>query len=452
MKAHKRYRLSAAVVTVAAVGVTLSACSSSGGSSSGGSSGSSSSSAVDAALAKGGTITYWGWATGSDKQVAAFEKVYPKVKVKLVNAGTSNTEYTKLQNAVKAGSGAPDVAQIEYFALPQFALTKSLTDLSTFGFKSLKSNYSASAWNAVTSGDKILGLPQDSGPMALFYNKKVFDKYGLAVPKTWSQYVADAKKLHAANPKAYITSDTGDAGFTTSMIWQAGGHPFTSNGDKVSINLQDAGSKKWATMWNPLVQGQLLSKVAGFSQDWFRQLGNGQIATLVIGAWMPGNLEANSQAASGDWRVAPMPTYGAGDPPVTAQNGGSSQAVMAQSGNKALAAGFVRWLNSSKTSTTLFDSLGNFPSTTSNLTSSTFLAVKPKYFGGQAINTVLADASKAVAPGWSYLPYQVYANNVYAATMGQTYLKNGDLNAGLLAWQNSLVSYGKSQGFTVSTK
>lgn len=36
--------------------------------------------------------------------------------------------------------------------------------------------------------------------------------------------------------------------------------------------------------------------------------------------------------------------------------------------------------------------------------------------------------------------------------MGQTYLKSGDLNAGLLAWQNELVSYGTAQGFTVSTK
>ena len=47
-----------------------------------------------------------------------------KVKVNLVNAGTGTTEYTKLQNAIKAGSGAPDIAQIEYYAVPQFALAE----------------------------------------------------------------------------------------------------------------------------------------------------------------------------------------------------------------------------------------------------------------------------------------------------------------------------------------
>jgi hypothetical protein len=36
--------------------------------------------------------------------------------------GTGNNQYTALQNAIAAGKGVPDVAQIEYYALPQFAL------------------------------------------------------------------------------------------------------------------------------------------------------------------------------------------------------------------------------------------------------------------------------------------------------------------------------------------
>ncbi len=73
-------------------------------------------------------------------------------------------------------------------------------------------------------GDGIYGLPMDSGPMALFYNTTVFEKYGVSVPPTtWDEYLTAARALHAADPDVYITNDTGDAGFTTSMIWQAGG-------------------------------------------------------------------------------------------------------------------------------------------------------------------------------------------------------------------------------------
>ena len=179
----------------------------------------SSASAIAAALQQPTTLTLWAWAPQSKDIITAFEKKYPKVKVNLVNAGTATTEYTKLQNAIKAGSGAPDIAQVEYYALPQFALTNSLANLSTLGLDSVKSQFSTAVWDSVDINGQLVGLPQDTGPMALFYNKTVFDKYQLTVPTTWAEFAADAKKLHAANPKEYITNDVGDPGFTTSMIW-----------------------------------------------------------------------------------------------------------------------------------------------------------------------------------------------------------------------------------------
>ncbi|MGN6407979.1 MAG: ABC transporter substrate-binding protein [Curtobacterium sp.] len=443
---NKRLRrgLSAVAIGVTAA-VALAACAS-GGSSSGGSSDD-----ISKALKEGGTLTYWSWTPSAKDQVAAFEKAYPKVKVKLVNAGTGADQYTKLQNTIKAGSGAPDVAQVEYYALPQFALSDSLLDLSSYGFGDLKDKFATSTWNSVDMDGKIYGLPQDSGPMALFYNKTVFDKYGIDVPKTWDEYVAAAKKLHQADPNAYIAADSGDAGFTTSMIAQAGGTPFTTEGDKVTINLEDAGTKKWTKTWDQLVEQGLLSKTVGWSDDWYKQLGNGQIATLITGAWMPGNLEASVADASGDWRVAPMPTYDGGTAQ-TANNGGSAEAVMKQSKNPALAAGFLKWLNSSKESTGVFMKSGGFPSTTADLESSAFLDEKPEYFGGQQINKVLVDASKSSDNDFTYLPYQVYANSVYADTVGQSYENGTSLESGLAAWQKALVKYGKDQGFTVSSK
>jgi multiple sugar transport system substrate-binding protein len=287
--------------------------------------------------------------------------------------------------------------------------------------------------------------------MALFYNKKVFDQYGIAVPKTWDEYVAAAKKLHAADSSKYIAADSGDAGFTTSMIAQAGGTPFTTDGDKVTIDLADAGTKKWTKTWDQLVEQGLLSKTVGWTDDWYKQLGNGQIATLITGAWMPGNLEASVADASGDWRVAPMPTYD-GSAAQTANNGGSAEAVMKQTKNPALAAGFLKWLNSSKESTKVFMESGGFPSTTADLESSSFLDEKPAYFGGQQINKVLVDASKSSDNDFTYLPYQVYANSVYADTVGQSYENGTSLESGLEAWQKALVKYGNDQGFTVTSK
>jgi ABC-type glycerol-3-phosphate transport system substrate-binding protein len=46
----------------------------------------------------------------------------------------------------RLGSGAPDVVQIEYYAMPQFALADSLVDLSEYGLDELEDQYSASTW------------------------------------------------------------------------------------------------------------------------------------------------------------------------------------------------------------------------------------------------------------------------------------------------------------------
>jgi multiple sugar transport system substrate-binding protein len=264
---------------------------------------------IAAALQKETTITFWTWGTPMKDVAAAFEKKYPKITVNVVNAGTGNDQYKKLQNAIKAGSGAPDLAQIEYFALPQFALSKSLVDLKTLGMADLSSKFTKSTWGSVSLGGGVYGLPQDSGPMVMYYNKSVFDKYGLAVPTTWAEYTAAAEKLHAADATKFIASDAGDAGFTTSMIWQAGGKPFTTKGTDVTINLQDAGAKKWTSTWNPLVAKGLVSPIIGWSDEWYKALGDGTLATLLSGAWMPGNFESGIKESAGQWRVAPMPTY-----------------------------------------------------------------------------------------------------------------------------------------------
>ena len=63
---------------------------------------------------------------------------------------------------------------------------------------------------------------------------------------------------------------------------------------------------------------------------------------------------------------------------------------------------------------------------------------------------MLAAAAEDVVPDWSYLPYQVYGISIFGDTVGQAYQNGTDLNEGLIAWQDALVEYGNSQGFSVN--
>ncbi|MFF3444934.1 ABC transporter substrate-binding protein [Streptosporangium sp. NPDC002721] len=442
-------RLALMLGAALSVSLVTTACAPSGDGGSGAAAPAQSASATDlqAALDAGGSITIWAWEPTLKQVVTDFQAKYPKVKVNLVNAGTGNDHYTALQNVIKAGSGVPDIAQIEYFALPQFVLAKSVANLTGFGADKLEGTFTPGPWNSVRSGGGIYGMPMDSGPMALFYNKEVFDKHKIEVPATWEEYIEAARKLNAADPKAYITSDTGDPGFVTSMIWQAGGKPYKVEGTTVSVNFADAGTQKFTSAWQTLVSDKLLAPVNGWTDAWYKGLGDGTIASLVIGAWMPANLETGVKAGFGKWRVAPMPQWESGGK-ATSESGGSSLAIPEASANKALAYAFLKYAGVDEGVQTRLDG-GAFPATTAELASKTFQDKKFPYFGDQPVNQILAESAGQVVDGWSYLPYQVYANRIFNDTAGKAYISGVTLQEGLKAWQDASVTYGREQGFTV---
>lgn len=441
-----RKKAFAGTALTAALALGITACG--GGSNSDGAAEPVSDDAVQTALEEGGTLTVWAWDQTVEDVAAGFEELHPEVDVEVVNAGTGNDQYTALQNAIAAGSGVPDVAQIEYFALPQFALSDSITDLSAYGAADLEGTFTPGPWNAVHSGDGIYGLPMDSGPMALFYNQELFDKHGIEVPTTWEEYAEAARDLHEADPNVYITNDTGDAGFTTSLIWQAGGKPYTVDGTNVGIDFTDEGSTTFTETWQGLVDEELLAPISSWSDEWYQGLGNGTIATLATGAWMPGNLESGVADGAGKWRVAPLPQWEEGGN-ASAENGGSSLAIPSASENAALAYAFLDYASVGDGVQTRIDG-GAFPSTTADLESEEFLNAEFEYFGGQQANQVFAESAANVVEGWTYLPFQVYSNSIFNDTVGQAYVSDTTIQDGLTDWADSSLQYGEQQGFTAT--
>lgn len=283
--------------------------------------------------------------------------------------------------------------------------------------------------------------------MAMFYNKAVFDKHKIAVPTTWDEYVDAARKLHKADPKAFIAADAGDAGGTTSMLWQAGSRPYKVDGTDVKIDFSDAGAKKYTDTWQPLVDEKLLAPITAWTDDWYKGLGDGTIATLATGAWMPANFVTGVPQASGDWRAAPMPAWTKGDK-ASAENGGSSLTLPTLGKNKELAYAFVEYANSGAGVQSRVKE-GAFPATKAELESEEFLNTEFEYFGGQKANEIFAESAANVADDWSYLPFQQYANSIFNDTVGKAYVSGTKLSDGLKSWQDASVKYGKEQGFTV---
>ena len=114
-------------------------------------------------------ITVWSWEPSMKSVIAGFERENPDIHVIWKNT----SGYDKLNNAIQDGYGTPDVVQLEYYALRQYAVSSQLVDI-TGRADNYQDFFTPGTWSSVQLNGRIYGLPMDSGPMAFFYNEDVF--------------------------------------------------------------------------------------------------------------------------------------------------------------------------------------------------------------------------------------------------------------------------------------
>jgi multiple sugar transport system substrate-binding protein len=397
------------------------------------------------------TLTFWTWLPKMDQEVTLFEQSHPDITIQVVNAGQGAADYQKLRTAFKAGSGAPDLAQVEYQVLPSFEVTKNLTDISGYGAAGVKADYAASTWSQVTQGNAIYAIPQDIGPMGLVYRKDIFTKYNIAVPKTWDEFATAAQQLHAADPKISITDlPPGDPGEIEGLFWQAGAQHFSLQGsDSLKVSIDDQATQRVAQYWQNLIAKNYVATDADFTDQWYKALSTGTYATWITAAWGPLFLQGIAKGTDGDWAVAPLPAWTAGQAS-SAMWGGSTTAVTSQSKHPKEAAEFAIWLNHDPAAVKLLATQQNlYPALTSYVQGSDFQSQTLSLFGDQQINAVFSDAATHVPANWQWSPFQDYVYTQFQNTVGKAMTSKGSWVNALNTLQSAVVGYAKQQGFTV---
>jgi multiple sugar transport system substrate-binding protein len=285
--------------------------------------------------------------------------------------------------------------------------------------------------------------------MALLYRADIFSQYHLAVPTTWAQYQQDAIALHKANPKLYLTEfAANDGGWFNSLLWQVGVRPFKVNGTNLSIDINSPAALQVANYWGSMIKAGVLATMPDFATDWYTALSNGSIASWVAAGWSPVFLSGQAAKTTGKWRAAPLPQWTAGAT-ASANWGGSTDAVTVQTKHPKEAATLAIWLNHDLQSTTrLSTEQFLFPTLKAVFKTPQFNQGLP-FYGGQKVNAIFATASSHVDLGFQWSPFQPYVYTQMSNNLA-------DAVAGKITWaaamnqlQSSLVSYAKSQGFTV---
>jgi multiple sugar transport system substrate-binding protein len=397
-------------------------------------------------------LTFWGWAPGYQLVVNEFNKTHPDICVTLEDNGAGIAEYTKLTAAVRAGAGAPDVAEVEYLELPSLVITHSLVNLVPYGVNAYRSHIVPFAWNQVSQGSAVYAMPGDIGPMAFYYNADLLSKSHIKPPATWAQFATDAAALHRADPSAYLANfDPVETQWLYALMQQAGCFPFKySGGMHVTIDFTGPAQMAFASYWQRLISAHEINHTSDFSPIFWHNLDYGIDASWLSAAWSPADMAPNLSKTIGDWRAAPLPQESASTG-LAGSWGGSTFAVVTGTKHPQQAAEFAEWYGGTLASWKILNSpaAGAFPGYTPLLDSPALQKATIPLSGSSTPNSVFVSTAAHVAP-IQWPPFMTEAltegESVFAGVLNGT----ETVQHAFQIYQADLVQYAKSQGFSVT--
>jgi raffinose/stachyose/melibiose transport system substrate-binding protein len=294
--------------------------------------------------ADGGNITVWlsgtyaGATPGTtyrkwlDGIKARYEKLYPGSKVTYKLTPINNDQFTAQIVSAFASKSVPDAMLIYSGGYTTPYMKSSLLQLNSLvdktpGFYKSQSQWDLSCFNLDCKNGKgeIYAVPNDAGTYALFYNKALFKKAGVAAPpKTYKELLADCTKFKAAKiiPLAYGDRD----GYSTDN-WVT--YDYVSYMDKGDIAKVNDGTLKYTDpkLVKPLQDLVAFKKQGCVNNDASTHENNdantyftsGKAAMVQMFPFVVGAFE---KALGKNLGLAALPTSGNG--PLTGQVAGNS--------------------------------------------------------------------------------------------------------------------------------
>ena len=339
-----------------------------------------------------GNIALWCWPGGLGKSVLDDTIAhFPDQHIKYSEVGGDFKQ--KLLTTFNGGTAIPDITGIKgediASMLPQ---ANRFVDLKTIGADSILGDYlDWKVKQATTLDGKVLGIPIDIGPTAMFYREDVFAAGGLPTDpakvgeqlKTWDDFLAAGVELRKANPKAPIVADAGDL---YGIIVNQGTARYIDKDNKF-IGDQDHIRKAWDTAVKAITL-KVDGKTLGGSPDWNAGLDKGTVPTVLGAAWVALDIKAACKSSVGKWRVAPTPSG-------PANFGGSFLTITKNAADPAAAFEVIKYMLSPDNEAKAFADAQIFPATPAAYEKPQLKAADP-FFGGQVPIEVFGPAAKNI--------------------------------------------------------
>ena len=334
----------------------------------------------------------------------------PNVSLNIVKLDGSDQDQ-KITTALVAGSGLPDVADIEQGRFRKFVYSPGLLDLTPYKVGDHKSEIPNWCWDAGLSPDQsqVLFLYYSVGVAVIHYRRSLFKAAGLPsdpdsvqglISKDWPGNLTVGDKVSKpAGPWMYDAAGT--------VFWQYR--------DQFNPVWYDEKNKKFMIDVPPMLDGLKLAadsrkrgldaKMSQWTPEWENTFKKTTVATYPMGDWLPILLkDYGGDATKGDWGMVTCP----GD--TGASSGGSLYCGFEQSKAKDEAAKLLLNFTFDLEAQMTMIKYYNFPSLIKAWDDPRMQA-PVEWYGGQQTRLVSAAGAKKMSYR-VYTPYDDQCNTI----------------------------------------
>jgi ABC-type glycerol-3-phosphate transport system substrate-binding protein len=405
-----------------------------------------------ATQAAGSAITVWVDSTRLPA-AQAYQKAHPDVQLKIVtydgNANGSNSFKTKTQLFDRAGSGWPDAAFTADNNSASWGSLEGTGDLAPVNKGLIPAGtlggFAKGALDVCTINGVTYCLRNDLAQNVLWYNKKLMDQFGYAVPATWEDYQALAAKVATEHP-GYIVGSAGDAWAPEIYMWGAQCPANQVTGAKtMKVDTSDANCVKAAKLIDTLVANKTMSTLSLFGSEFAKAQGS-KVLMMPGPDWYGGSVfQGVIKAPKGQIAVGPALHWADQNPPVTGDVGGGTWWISTHSKNLSAAADFATWVTTNDAYQA--DLAPGYPAYTQAAKGWLTKQQQSGYWAND-ISTPILDAAGQVWSGWGSPSFSQEA--IWAKVVQAGMAQGKSVESLLPAWQTEIENQAKVLGYTVS--
>ena len=382
------------------------------------------------------TITVWAWDDTFNIKAAnmakeRYLKDHPDVTINVVSMAQDDV-VQKLNTSLSSGTydGLPNVVLIEDYKIQNYLLSYpgEIKDLSGYVDPSKFMDYKL---GFMTEGDKVYGVPFDSGVSGLFYRTDLIEQAGYTKEDmqniTWEKYIEIGKAVKEKTGKKMLTIDPSDLNQLRIMMQSAGSWYVDAEG-KVNIENNQA-LRDGVEIYKQIVDADIAKQVSGWD-SFIAAFQSGDVASAINGCWLSSSIQA-AEDQKGKWAVAPTPRMGNNENSVNASNsGGSSWYVLDKVGNSDLAADFLKetFASSDELMNDLVPGI-SLVSTLKSASESENYNTEVEFYGGQQVFKDFANWAQQI-PSVNYGLHTYALENIMSEGM-QEIVAGGDIDEAL---------------------